>query len=109
MFCLTLSSYDTDNEDLKYAYWDGTAWIIQAVDSGNSVDWNASLVVDATGHPHISYYDTIDEDLNYATWDGATWLIQTVDSEGSVGRNTSLVVDTAAGRAQCRTTGVGAH
>jgi hypothetical protein len=57
------------------------------------VGYDSSIVVDAAGHPHISYYDASNVDLKYATFNGSTWLIETVDSTGTVGRYTSIALD----------------
>ena len=41
-----ISYYDWTNDDLKYAHWDGVAWLIQAVDTGGDVGWYNSLALD---------------------------------------------------------------
>ncbi len=88
------SYLDGFNEDLKYAYWDGTAWRIETVDSVGKIARDTSLALDSNGYPHIAYYDWIpDYDLKYASWDGTAWRIETVDSEGDVGRSASLELD----------------
>ena len=47
--------------DLKYAYWTGSTWNNETVDSlGN----NVSIALDDNGFVHISYYDW--SDLKYA-------------------------------------------
>lgn len=98
-----VSYYDWTQSALKYAYYDGsfseTAWQIEVVDNNGDVGRHTSLVLDAVGHPHISYIDTTNMDLKYARHDGSAWQLETVDSAGEVGRHTSLVLD-AAGHAQ---------
>ena len=88
-----ISYYDFTNEDLKYAYHDGTSWQIETVDSAGSVGGHTSLVLDSGGNPHISYRDGTNDDLKYAYHDGTSWQIETVDSAGNVGSSTSLVLD----------------
>jgi hypothetical protein len=61
-------------------------WSIQTVDSTGGLD--TSLVLDASGNPHISYI--ADNILKYAVWTGSSWNIQTVDSTGA---DNSLVLD----------------
>jgi hypothetical protein len=83
--------------DLKYAYHDGSTWMIQAVDSGGMGRYT-SLVLDAQDRPRISYseYQTYypGNALRYAFYDGTAWQIETVD-QGSVGWYSSLVLDMA--------------
>ena len=55
----------------------------------------ASLALDGTGNPHISYYDSIHADLKYARRNGLAWLIQTVDTAGNVGQYGFLALDSA--------------
>jgi hypothetical protein len=53
-----ISYHDVDNQDLKYAFHDGTTWTIERVDIQGYVGWSSSLALDAsTGRPHIGYYD----------------------------------------------------
>ena len=52
-----ISYLDSTNKDLKYAFYDGSGWQIQTVDSAGEVGEHNSLALDASGQPHISYYD----------------------------------------------------
>ena len=88
-----ISYYDDNNDDLKYAYWDGIKWQMQTVDSEDNVGWYTSLALDSIGYPHISYHDSTNGNLKYAYWDGANWQIETVDSKRQVGEFTSLALD----------------
>ncbi|MFH2006588.1 MAG: hypothetical protein ABI333_08390, partial [bacterium] len=91
------SYFDDTNNDLKYAYHDGTSWQIEAADTAESVGANTSLTLDAAGRPHISYHGITNRDLKYAHFDGTGWQIEAVDTAGIVGEFTSLALD-AAGR-----------
>lgn len=73
---------------LLYAAWNGAAWQIQTVDSGDA----ASLVLDALGRPHIAY--RADGALRYARWNGTQWVIQTVAGSGA-GWSIQLRLDSA--------------
>ena len=81
------------NNGLKYAYRNGSSWVVQYVDLSPRVGWWNSLAVDKSFHPHISYYDETNQDLKYAYHNGTAWQIQTVDSGGSIGQYTSLALD----------------
>ncbi len=88
-----ISYYDGTNYDLKYAWWNGTAWNFKIVDSGGSVGKFSSLSLDSKDWAHISYYDDTNDDLKYAWWNGTAWNFKIVDSGGSVGKYTSLALD----------------
>ena len=69
-------------------------WTIQTVDSiGEAGLSEASLALDSSGRPHISYFDYTNIDLKYAAYDGSSWQIESVDVEGQVGGSTSLALD----------------
>ncbi len=90
-----ISYFDDTNDDLKYAYWDGSSWQIEAVDSNGSIGLYSSIAIDSNNRPHISYFDDTNDDLKYAYWDGSSWQIETVDSDGSVGWFPSIAIDSS--------------
>lgn len=77
---------------LEYTYWDPVAnrWISQTLTTGG---YQASLALDASGHPHLSYLEphpsSLCCDLKYAVWSGAAWQFQTVDGSGNVSAEAS--------------------
>jgi hypothetical protein len=82
--------------ELRYAYYDGSAWVTETVDGGNIGDGeSSSLALDAEDRPHISYH--AGGGLRYAYHDGTAWITETLESGHTVGGATSLVLD-AAGR-----------
>jgi FOG: PKD repeat len=89
-----ISYFDRVNQQLKYAEWNGTAWVIQIVDDNNS-GGHTSLVLDANDNPHISYVDFRHNYLKYAEWNGTAWAIQTVDASSghAATESTSLALD----------------
>ena len=86
---------DVTNSDLKYASWDGGAWLIETVDSSGFVGQATSLALDAAGNPAISYTGVRSADLKYASWDGGAWRIETVETLWGISRSTSLALDVA--------------
>src|SRR3972149_840294 len=81
--------------DLKYAYWNGSAWHPETVDDGDA-GWFSSLALDESGRPHISFLDKSSGDgyaLKYARWTGTDWEREIVDSSGIVAQGTSLALD----------------
>ena len=91
-----LAYYDSDNSDVKYAYWDGTAWQIEVVDSAGDIGLYMDFTLDSEDHAHISYYDDLGEydgNLKYAHWNGSSWDIETVDTGTDTGTDTSIDID----------------
>ncbi len=89
---LHVSYWDTVNNSLKYAKWNGSSWNIETVDSADC-GLCTSIAVDSSGYPHISYGgDFSNSDLRYAKWNGSSWDIETIDSSGDEWF-TSIVLD----------------
>ncbi|MGW8250462.1 MAG: hypothetical protein ACWGO1_07450, partial [Anaerolineales bacterium] len=80
-------------DHLYYAWYDGSGWHSEAVDASFRVGIFASLALDATDLPHISYYDEHNGDLKYAFKDAAGWHIHSLTDAGagatSLGVNSS--------------------
>ncbi len=101
-----IAYHDRITDSLKYARWDGTAWVVTTVDdNGTGVGWNTSIALDQNDRPHINYVEYLwvqEANLRYAHWDGSAWQIETVeqgvDSQGhavQAGRPNSLALDDA--------------
>jgi hypothetical protein len=95
-----ISYQDSGNKDLKHAWFSGTTWLTETVDSAGDTGWCTSLALDAGGKPHISYFDNTNDALKYARLSGIIWFSETVDSMGKqeawAGRGaTSLELDQA--------------
>jgi hypothetical protein len=86
---------------LKYASRGPQGWNVVTVDDqgpdGNTGQWD-SLVLDATGQPHISYLlkfsggSIFTYDLRYGAFDGAAWTLETVATHQESGWYTSLAL-----------------
>ena len=75
-------AYGDDN--LFYAWHDGTAWHYETVDTSTDVGEHAALGLDALGRAHISYYDRYSGYLRYAFRAGpGDWQVQLLDLAGS--------------------------
>jgi PKD repeat protein len=88
-----ISYYESTGANLKYAWWTGTGWGIEIVDSTGDVGQYCSIALGEKDYPHISYYDKTNGDLKYAKLTGTAWSIETVDSTGDVGSCCSIAVD----------------
>jgi PKD repeat protein len=53
-------------EDLRYARWDGTSWVIETADSEGEVGYHSSIDLDSNGVPHIAYFDGTNKAIKYA-------------------------------------------
>jgi hypothetical protein len=86
-----ISFWDWNNNDLMYAFKDGSTWFIEVVDStgGGSI----SLELDDIGRPHISYTRGIYDELRYAFKNGSGWHIEALGEVYIGGWTTSLALD----------------
>src|SRR3989338_6344590 len=81
-------------DHLYYAYFDGSQWQYETVDSSPGVGAYASIAIDSNNNVHISYQDSYPNgDLKYATNASGAWVASTVDSAGNVGEYTSIAID----------------
>jgi hypothetical protein len=79
--------------NIKYAYFNGSSWSLETVDTENYGGAYLSLALDSDGNPNFSYNSN--GDLKHAYKSEASWIIETVDPEGYVGIYTSIAVDSA--------------
>ena len=77
-------------DHLYHAWFDGTAWNYETVDSQDIAGFYASLDIDGDGNLHVSYAIGVGGSLQYAINDGAGWTHETVD--GVVGYHTTIAV-----------------
>jgi hypothetical protein len=65
-------------DHLYYASFDGTNWSVETIDASDNVGQYASLFIDSSDHPHISYYDAHNGNLKYARNLGGGWEAYTI-------------------------------
>jgi hypothetical protein len=102
-----IAYYSAAVNELLYIRWTGTKWTGTNVDNDNPsiVDTNgdvgkyASIDLDSSNIPHISYaYTYLDGDdnlrslLKYATWNGTSWVTSVVDNSGDTGFYSSIAI-----------------
>lgn len=69
------------------------AWTITSVDGPGDVGAYASIALDPSQNPAISYCASSTDDLRFARLVGAVWQVETVDAAGRTGWYTSLAFD----------------
>lgn len=80
-----VSYRNSQARELRFASWNGSAWIREVVDTDGDVGWDSHMALDSEGDPHISYYDRDRGFLKYSYKDGSTWTTHVVDGGGVVG------------------------
>ena len=90
----------TDDTWLKYAYYNGTSWSVETLQSimdQNNPTLHTSLDIDSSGNPHISYYDHKNDTLRYTYHNGTAWVDQTLtlDDSNDNGRFNSIALDSS--------------
>lgn len=78
--------------EVRFAWWNGTAWIRETVDELGDTGWDVSMALDDGGDPHIAYYNRDKGDLMYAVRRGDQWSTHTVDEVGIVGWWSSIAL-----------------
>ena len=94
-YCASAVGAPASLTQIRYAAYDGVAWITETVDSAGLGGTYTSLALDSGDRPHISYYHSPSGDLVYAAYDGVAWITETVASAGDGGGYTSLALDRA--------------
>jgi len=69
-------------------------WQTEVIDNtGGGLYEPMSIVLDASGMPHISYYDTVNASLKYAYKDIDGWHAEIIEYTGQAYRPTAIVLD----------------
>jgi len=73
---------------LKYAYYSETKWVIEVVDSLDSLA--SKLILDPAGNPRIVYQDVVTSNLKYAYKEGSNWIIYNINTLDGAGHWLSI-------------------
>lgn len=85
---------DYDNDDVKFAHWNGTSWITEIVDPGVVAHGGVDIAFDPNdGNPSLSYTDYDRGDLKFAHWNGSSWDIVVIEARTVIGWEPSLEYD----------------
>jgi hypothetical protein len=91
-----ISYLNSTFEDLKYARWDGSEWVVETVANAGAVGYGSSLALDSADNPSISYIDgNPTYDIKFAHRSGSSWISEPLDSSSSVAHATSLGLDSS--------------
>jgi hypothetical protein len=87
-------SYFADS-NLVFAYFDGSDWVIDNVDSAGIEGSGTSVVFDGNDYPAIAYHGGAGSfsELQFAKWDGTAWTIEQIGGAGEDGEFPSLALD----------------
>ncbi len=90
-----ISYEDMAANELRYAYWNGTNWSIEMVDSEDPTGlWStghwSSIKADRDKNPHIAYEGGKSSPLKYATKVSGLWQNTTIDYLGGPGLSMDL-------------------
>ncbi len=98
-----IAYWDSSQEDLKYAYYDGSTWNIDVVDSHSKDEAGeyCSLAIAHDDTPHISYHYRVDStnerQLKHAWKTGNSWNEEVVYDQDIPGRFTCIAINNITG------------
>jgi len=84
-----IAYYDAFADDLRYAHWNGTAWVLEDVDTMGDVGSSPTILLDSAERPHILYVDVDPTNLLKRSVKNGTWKMEVVDSVGFVFRGSA--------------------
>jgi hypothetical protein len=92
---ISYTRYDYQDDELKYAWWDGSVWQTEVVESAGWPRYT-SLALTSDDSPRISYQQYTDSDLKYAWHDSEGWHTEFVHKTSKqVGQENCLALDSS--------------
>ncbi|MCZ7531774.1 MAG: hypothetical protein M5U31_16425 [Acidimicrobiia bacterium] len=97
--------YNSTNDTLRHAYYNGWAWIFETLDGAGGPNGRVSsdvgeygAVILYNGRPHVFYHADALNSLRHAYYNGSAWIFETLDGQGGPnGRiNATVGIDNAA-------------
>jgi len=95
-YYLDYSADRRQNGDLNYAYWTGSRWVVETVDSQDVVGKYPTIQIDSNDDPHICYQSETESSVRHAWKTGNEWSIETIDkseSDAGLGAHLSMDID----------------
>lgn len=77
---------------MKYAFYDGSQWLVEVADDQFLTGHHTSLEVDSAGKPHVAYRFYSGHNVRYASRDGA-WTHSDFETDGDMESDISLALD----------------
>lgn len=90
---LHIAHYDSNNENLEYAHWDGRSWNKKTFNDSNNQGEYTDITVDTSGEPHIVYKDETADKLMYTYGDNGNWKTEVADDDPNAGDYASIALD----------------
>lgn len=78
--------------ELRYTWWNGTAWVREVVVAEGDIGWDAYMTLDDGGNPHISHYDRDIGALLYSVRTEGEWQTYVVERDSITGWWSSLAI-----------------
>jgi hypothetical protein len=88
--------HDRRSHTLRYAFQSGDTWLFDSVPSGDIVQAQFAMILDAANRLHLVFYDAATQGpLRYALRQNGVWQSETLQDQPGVGGSPSLAVDSA--------------
>ena len=89
-----IAYFDGSHGIAKYAFYDGTAWLVETLDGQYLCGHYTSIKLDSRGTPHVGYRYYSGHSLRYATRDGS-WTHMEFETDPDMEADVSLDLDGA--------------
>ena len=89
-----INYHDHDTGDQQHVFFDGQAWINEAIEDPSHDGWDNSIAIDRSGTIHTSSIDPGSGGVEYARSTLSGWFVQSVGSNKfTYGMSTSIALD----------------